>query len=102
VDIAVSIGSAVGLVALFHASPALRLFMESLLRVDNTAGTTVLMLALGYALGSIAEAVVGYAYFIRDFGIETARLGRLAFTSFCASVMGGAGAYAVLELLGIY
>ena len=102
VDIVVSIGSAVGLVALFHSSPALRLFIESLLRVDSVAGSTVLMLALGYALGSIGEAVVGYAFFIRDFGIETVRVRRVAFTSFCASVIGGAGAYAALELLGVY
>jgi putative peptidoglycan lipid II flippase len=100
VDIAVSIGSAVGLAALFHASAALRLFVESLLRVDSVPGTTVLMLALGYALGSIGEAVVGYWFFVRDFAVPTRRIARLAFQSVGASVIGAAAAYAALAALG--
>jgi len=100
VDIAVSIGSALALVALFHSNPTLRLFIESLLRVDNVAGSTVLMLALGYALGSIAEAIVGYAFFVRDFRIPQARVQRLFWQSFGASIIGGAAAYGTLALLG--
>jgi putative peptidoglycan lipid II flippase len=100
VDIAVSIGSALGLAALFHASPQLRLFVESLLRVDSVPGTTVLMLALGYALGSIGEAIVGYCFFVRDFAVPTRRINRLAFQSVGASVIGGAAAYGALAALG--
>jgi putative peptidoglycan lipid II flippase len=100
VDIAVSIGSALLLVAVFHATPELRLFIESLLRVDSVAGSTVLMLALGYALGSIAEALVGYCFFVRDFGIPQMRVGKLAWQSIGASVIGGAVAHAVLALTG--
>ncbi|HVW71952.1 MAG TPA: hypothetical protein VHB93_02250, partial [Candidatus Paceibacterota bacterium] len=100
VDIAVSICAALGLVVLFHASPVLRLFIESLLRVDNIAGSTVLMLALGYALGSIAEAVVGYAFFVRDFHIPQRRVRAVLLQSFGASVIGGGAAYGTLALLG--
>ncbi|HEX8994250.1 MAG TPA: lipid II flippase MurJ, partial [Candidatus Paceibacterota bacterium] len=100
-DIAVSIIAALSLSALFHKSLFVRLFIESLLRVDSVSGgTTVLMLALGYALGSISEAVIGYVYFMRDFAIPSARVVKLVFQSFAASVIGGAGAYAVLGLLG--
>jgi putative peptidoglycan lipid II flippase len=99
-DIFVSIAGAVGLVALFHSSPDLRLFIESLLRVDSVAGSTVLMLALAYALGSIAEALIGYAYFIRDFGVRGRRIGRVAFESLGAGIVGAAAAYAVLALFG--
>ncbi len=99
-DIVVSIGSALALVAVFHSSPGLRLFIETLLRVDNVAGSTVLMLALGYALGSIAEAVIGYVFFIRDFDIAQSRVKRLLWQSFGASVIGGGAAYGTLALLG--
>lgn len=99
-DIVVSIAGALGLVALFHSSPDLRLFIESLLRVDSVAGSTVLMLALGYALGSIAEAVIGYVFFVRDFRIPQGRIGKLALQSVGASIIGGAAAYGVLALFG--
>ncbi len=103
VDIAVSLASAVGLVALFHASESLRFFIESLLRVDSVpGGTTVLMLALGYALGSILEAVVGYFFFVRDFRVRGKRIARALFESFGASVIGGAAAYATLDVLGTH
>ena len=100
VDVFVSVGAAVALAGLFHLFAPLRYFVEALLRVDNLAGTTVLMLALGLALGSIAEAVVGYRAFVRDFKVPTARLARLAWQSFGASVIGGAAAYAALALMG--
>lgn len=99
-DIGVSIASAVGLVALFHANADVRLFVESLLRVDSVAGTSVLMLALGYALGSIAEAAIGYAFFVRDFAIPTRRLRRLVWQSLGASILGGAAAYLMLAVTG--
>ncbi len=100
IDVAVSVGAALALVWLFHASAATRLFIESLLRVDAVPGTTVLMLALGYALGSIAAAVVGYAYFVRDFSVPQQRIARLTFQSFGASVVGGAAAYGALAAMG--
>lgn len=101
VDISVSVGSAIILATIFHASAGLRSFVEELLRVDAVpGGTTVLMLALGYALGSIGEAIVGYIFFIRDFSVPQQRIRRLAFQSFGASVIGGAVAYAVLAFVG--
>jgi putative peptidoglycan lipid II flippase len=100
IDVVVSVGAALLLAGLFHTSADWRLFVESLLRVDSIPGTTVLMLALGFALGSAAEAVVGYRYFVRDFRVPQARLGRLAFQSLGASVIGAAAAYGVLALFG--
>jgi putative peptidoglycan lipid II flippase len=100
VDIVVAIGSALLLVSLFHSSTTVRLFIEALLRVADIPGTTVLMLALGYALGSTLEAVVGYIFFVRDFKIPQAHIRRLAFQSFGASVIGGAGAYLGLVVCG--
>lgn len=99
-DISVSIVSAIALVWLFHASVFVRSFIESLLRVDDIAGTTVLMLSLAYALGAISECAVGYWFMVRDFGLKAARPRRLFFESSAAALLGGAGAYAMLAQLG--
>ena len=101
VDVAVSIAGAVGFVALFHLSLFVRSFIEAILRVADIPGTTVLMLAFGYALGSITEFVVSFAYFKKDFGISRKRLVRLSLQSFAASVIGASVTYAVLYLTGV-
>ncbi len=100
IDVVVSIASALGFVALFHSSPFMRDFIESLLRVSGIPGTTVLMLALGYACGSIAEFIVSYQYFLRDFAIPRGGLLRLSFQSFSAAIIGGAVSYIILSLTG--
>lgn len=100
IDVFVSIFSSMALLELFQWSPFMRDFIESLLRVSDIRGTSVLMLALGYALGSTAEFVVGYIYFVRDFSISRAYMSRLIFQSFAASVIGGAVAYVILALTG--
>lgn len=99
-DIVVSISSAVGLAYVFHNSAIFHAFVESLLRVESVPGTTILMLAFGYALGSIAEFIVGYYYFMRDFAIKPRQIARLTFQTFSASIIGGAAAYQVLAYSG--
>src|SRR3989344_5956461 len=100
VSVAVSVCSAAFLVAAFHTSTFWRYFLEALLRVSDIPGTTVLVLALGFALGSIVQAVMGLYYFAHEFELPVAPLRRLVFESFTASVIGGAVAYAVLAYLG--
>ena len=100
VSVAVSVCSAAFLVAAFHTSTFWRYFLESLLRVSDIPGTTVLVLALGFALGSIVQAVMGLYYFAHEFELPVAPLRRLVFESFTAAVIGGAVAYAVLAYLG--
>ena len=100
IDIAVSVVSALALVAFFRHSDFFRTFIVTLLRVDDVPGAAVLMLALGYALGSIAEFAVAYLYFTRDFLIRAASIRRLVFESFGASVIGGAVSYATLTVTG--
>ena len=100
IDVGVSVVSAVMLVALFHASASWRGLIEGLLRVQGLAGTSVLMLALGLALGSIAEAIAGYRAFVRDFPVSTASLYRIMWQSTLASLVGGVIAYATLGAIG--
>lgn len=98
--VAVSTASAVLLVGLFHSSPMMRYFLESLLRVSDLPGTTVLMLALAYALGACAQMLLGLRALARDFAFSLRGLSRLAFQSFSAAVLGGAVAYLVLAVSG--
>jgi len=99
-DIAVSILSALGLLWLFHSTQFTRNFIEAILRVDDVGGTSVLMLSLGYALGSIVEFAIGYVFFVRDFGLMHKKFRRLFFESFAASVLGGAVSYGILSATG--
>ncbi len=99
-DIVVTVCSAFILVMTFERYPFFRTVIESLLRVDDIPGTSILMIALGYACGSIAEFLIGYVYFVRDFNLSRANLRRLLFQSFAASVIGGAASYGVLAATG--
>lgn len=98
--VGVSIASAIALVVYFRADAFGRLFIESLLRVGDVGGTTVLMLALAFALGAITECVVGYWYLLHDFNLDHSRPRRLFFQSAVASLIGGAAAYETLAMLG--
>lgn len=98
--ITVAIGSASVLVGLFHSNLFLSSFIESLLRVEDVGGTTVLMLAFAFALGAVAECTLGYWNLVRDFKLDHTRPRRLFFESAAASLIGGAAAYEVLAFLG--
>lgn len=77
----------------------LRLFIESLLRVDDVSGTSVLMIPLAYSVVIIIAACVFGALFARDFGKDQ-RVSETLVASFASSVIGGAAAYWVLAVLG--
>ncbi len=101
VDVSVSILSALLFVMIFRWSAFTRDFIEAILRVADVPGTTVLMLALGLAAGSIAEGVVSFVFFMRDFSIPRTRIMALIFQSFAASVIGAAVSYSILAALGM-
>jgi len=98
IEVVLSVGAVFALVALFNSSPFFRLFLESLLRVEDVPGTVVLCLALALSLGAIVRAALGLWWVIGDFKLPLVGLGRLAFQSFAAAVAGGGAAYAVLQL----
>lgn len=98
--VGVSIASALVLVGVFHELTFARLFLESLLRVSDIPGTTVLMLALAYCVGALVQAGLGVYYLSRDFAVSLAGLRRLAFHSFAAGVLGGALCYETLAIVG--
>jgi putative peptidoglycan lipid II flippase len=101
-SVIVSVGSALGLLLVFNEHVLAQGFLEALLRVSGLSGTAVLMLAFGYALGSMAQAGLGLWFLQRDFNVSLAPLRRLAFQSFGASIIGGAAAYATLWYAGLF
>ncbi|MBY0539292.1 hypothetical protein K2P56_02565 [Patescibacteria group bacterium] len=76
-----------------------RNFLESLFRVENVPGTEVLMIPLSYSITIMLAALLFGYLFARRFGWEGRTVDTLM-TSFSASVIGGAAAYATLTLIG--
>jgi hypothetical protein len=99
-SVIVTVLSALVLVYTFKSSDFWKFFLEALLRVSNVGGTTVLMLALAYSLGAFAQCSIGMIFFARDFGLSYKEFPRLLFESLAASIVGGAGAYGVLVVMG--
>ena len=88
-------------VHVFNTYESFRLFIESLLRVEDVPGTAVLMLPLAYAIGMIINAGVFWILFRKDFGGHLpSSLYQTLWQSFSAAVIAGFVAYMVLYTLG--
>jgi len=98
-SVAVSVGSALTLLFAFQGSVFMQSFFESILRVEGSGDTAVLMLALGYALGPLFQCLLGVVLFSRDFGLKVFQFARLFVQSCTASILGGAAAYGTLGIL---
>lgn len=86
------------LIKLFSLYPVFQYFIESLFRVSNIAGTSVLMLALGYSLGIFINCFLLWFCFNREFkGFSRALWGTL-FHTFSASVVMGFVSYLGLNI----
>lgn len=86
------------LIQIFTFCPIFQYFIESLFRVTDIAGTSVLMLSLGYTLGIFINCILLWIYLNRDFPGFTAALRGTIFESFSASVIAGAFAYLGLNI----
>jgi len=102
VNVATAAGIVVGgfaLTQLFLHNDVWRFFMETLLRVDDTPGTEVLMLPLSYAIFSILNVAIFFWLYERDFGVFRTHIGKPLFESFAAAVVAGFFARQSLYLL---
>ena len=91
---------AVGLLRYFQTHEPFRLFIESLFRVEDVPGTALLMLPLGYSLGTILNFFGLWFLFKRDFLKENIRsLSRTFFQVFSASFF---MAFVAYEFLGVF
>ncbi|HEX2792377.1 MAG TPA: lipid II flippase MurJ [Candidatus Paceibacterota bacterium] len=95
-----SVLAAAGLLHLISALPAVRYFMEALLRVEDVPGTGVLAIAIGAAFGQLVMAVIALVT-LRDVAEGVARsLARSLCEGLGAAILGGAAAYGVLSFTG--
>ncbi len=96
----VSIVSAIGFLSLADSFPAIRYFVEALLRVEDVPGTEVLLIAAGAMLGQLATGVFALLT-LRSVAPGVARsLLRPMFEGAAAAILGGSAAYGVLSFLG--
>lgn len=63
----VTIGCAFLFLHLFQTNPVIQNFFESVLRVKNVPGTSVLMLAFAYTIGAVANFAIMWFLFKREF-----------------------------------
>ena len=95
-SVAVTIFLAYCLTNFYSNNVDFRLLFESVLRVENIAGTSVLMLPLAFSIGMIFNALLLWFFFERSFKGFTCKVWKTAVQSFIASVSAGALAYVLL------
>lgn len=87
------------LLKLFEISALWRYFVESLLRVEDISGTSVLMLPLGYSLALLINATLFWIAFQKDFKRFSKALSNTFFESFAAAITIAFISHRMLNLL---
>ncbi len=99
-DAGVSVASAFFLVHAAHAWPMFRYFVESLLRVSDVPGSSVLFIALGYTIGQFAMLTVA----LLTLRVVAHGVARSLIRPLCeglgAAILGGAASYGALAFMG--
>lgn len=78
-----------GFVKIFYTFPDFRYFISALLKVEDLPGTAVLMLPLGYSIGTIINGIMHWIGFEKDFGGFSKEVNRTMFESVSAAVILG-------------
>jgi putative peptidoglycan lipid II flippase len=86
----------------YYHVPLFRYFIEDILRVDGQTGTSVLMLALAYSIGTILNAILHWIVFERTYPGFTRPVLSTMFHSFVASVITGYVAFQGLHLFSFF
>ena len=82
----------------YYHAPLFRYFIEDLFKVDGQAGTSVLMLALAYSIGTILNAILHWWTFEKAYPGFTRPVASTLFHSFAASVIMGYAAFLSLRI----
>ncbi len=96
----VVIGLAFVLTYSFGHYPVFQFFIENLLRVEDLAGVSILMLPLAYSGGILLNALLYWIFFRRHFGAFSREVTDSIFRSFAGAIVGGFAAYHTLGLFG--
>lgn len=91
--------AAVVLVRVFNQVDLFRYFIESLLRVEDLSGSSILMLPLAFSLGLIVNMSAYWILFQRRFGRFKPYLYQSCFRSGAAAIVAGFIAYRFLAIL---
>ena len=92
--------SAIGLIHLFNDNYVFRHGVESLLRVEDTPGTVVLMLPLAYSLGTLLNAWLHWIDLRRTYLKTSGHIMRTFWQSAVASLALGIVSYVTLNAFG--
>lgn len=88
-----------GLVMLFQHAELFRYFMEAALKVENIPGTVVLMLPLGYTIGTLINMVIHWYAFESEYKKYSGLVLRTLFQTVGASLIMG---YVAYRMLGVF
>lgn len=89
----ITVGAPFLLLMLFNHSLEFRAFFESLFKIMDIPGSAVLMLPLGFSLGSIVNAIIFWICFEREFGTFSKEVLPTLYSSLQAGIIGGFVAY---------
>ncbi|MBX4199169.1 hypothetical protein KW800_02800 [Candidatus Parcubacteria bacterium] len=84
----------------YYAWPGFGHLVSTILRVDDLGSAPILMLPLGYAIGTMLNVVAHWIGFERDFGKFEPEVYRTLWVSLVAAIFVGVGAYVGLHLFG--
>jgi len=85
----------------FVTTPAMREFIETVLRVRNVPGTEILMLPLGYSLALVLHTTVLLMFFMKRFNLSFWSFGRSLVQSLVAGLFAGTVAYLTLNAFAL-
>ncbi|MEK7566931.1 MAG: lipid II flippase MurJ [Patescibacteria group bacterium] len=94
----ITIAMAFGALYVFEMNTSLRLFEKSLLRVEDLAQTSVLVLAISFSVGNVINAVLLWLGFNRSFKTLDGTLLRSTLQNAAAALILGGVSYGVLRL----
>ncbi len=93
-----TVGAAFLLIRLFVGWPTFAFFIESLLKVEGVANTSVLMLPLAFSLGAFLNLALHWYSCAKEFRGFSVALYQTVFQSIGSSLIGGYVAYGSLRL----
>jgi putative peptidoglycan lipid II flippase len=97
--------SAVLLLFSYTEFPMVKDFIESLMRIDGTTGSNIVLLPLAFSIGQIINAITLWVLFhkkmmVSGTVVETKAMGRAFFHTTSAGIIAAACTYGMLSMLG--
>ena len=83
---------------LYQSFPTFAYFFQSLLRIENVPGSSVVMLALAFSVGITFNTVLHWVAFEKEFPSYTKKIAKVAFQSVSSSIIIGYVSYLSLNI----